>query len=105
MKKVLLSCVVSASLALSSVAFAATTPAKPAAEADKAKSIEQVQPMFKGIIKKHKKGTALITEDKTYQLAGGDFSKMVGKSVNIIGKVSKEGDVEKLLVAKLEVQQ
>lgn len=103
MKKVIVACVVALCLSGSSVLFAATTmPAS--VEADKAKKLEQVQVLYKGIIKKSKDGTALITEDKTYQLVGGDFSKMVGKAVNVVGKVAKEGKVEKLVVAKLEIQ-
>lgn len=105
MKKIVISCVVSACFAFSTTLIAATNPASPtAAQMKTPKSTEQVQSMYKGIIKKSNNGTALITEDKTYQLDGGDFSKMVGKAVNIIGKVTKDGKKEKLTVAKLEIQ-
>lgn len=98
MKNIIITCVVSICLGLSASVFAAVTPTKPAKP-----GAEQVQVLYKGIIKKHEHGTALITADKTYPLVGGNFAKMIGKEVSIVGKVAKEGEVEKLVVAKLEL--
>jgi hypothetical protein len=58
--------------------------------------------VFRGIVKKLDKGTALFTDKEIYPLVGGDFETIVGKEVNIIGKIVKEGDVEKLRVTLVQ---
>lgn len=58
--------------------------------------------IFRGIIKYHDMGTALATDRAVYPLIGGDFAMIVGKEVNIIGKMVKENDVEKIVVARVQ---
>jgi hypothetical protein len=59
--------------------------------------------MFTGIVRKIPDGTALVTNNATYLLAGGNFDGIVGKEVNIIGKVIKEGSIEKIQVARAQL--
>lgn len=104
MKNIIITCVITLSLAMSVSAYGATTPAKELKpDGSKAPAAQNIQALYKGIIKKHEDGAALITADKTYPLVGGDFMKMIGKEVSVIGKVAKDGKVEKLVVSKLEV--
>jgi hypothetical protein len=104
MKKFIFVSLLVGSLALCSASFAATPPAKAVAEEGAAKVAEQVEElMYKGVVAEHADGTALVTEDKTYPLVGGDFAMVIGKEVNVFGQVVKEGDVEKLVVTKLLV--
>ena len=58
--------------------------------------------VFRGIVKKLDEGTALFTDKEIYPLVGGDFETIVGKEVNIIGKIVKEGNVEKLRVSLVQ---
>ncbi len=58
---------------------------------------------FKGIVKKLKSGTALYTQKSVYPLTGGDFGMIIGKKVSIIGKIIKEGEVEKLAVTRVQL--
>lgn len=104
MKKILSISILAVCVALSANCFA-SAPATPQAAEQKGKEVaEQMkEAVFSGIVKKHENGTALITKDKTYPLEGGDFAMIVGKEVDIVGKVVKEGDVEKLVVSKLQV--
>ncbi len=59
--------------------------------------------VFTGTVKKIPTGTALVTPNATYHLAGGNFEGIVGKVVNIIGTVVKEGTVEKIQVARAQL--
>lgn len=59
--------------------------------------------VFTGTVKRIPDGTALVTNNATYMLAGGNFEGIVGKEVNIIGKVIKEGSIEKILVARAQL--
>ncbi len=58
--------------------------------------------IFKGVIKKLDTGTALYTKKAIYPLSGGDFNMIIGKEVHIIGKIIKEGNVEKIEVARVQ---
>ena len=57
--------------------------------------------VFTGTVKKIPDGTALVTATTTYLLTGGNFDAIVGKEVNIIGKVIKEGSIELDAVVQL----
>jgi len=59
--------------------------------------------VFTGTVKKIPNGTALITKNATYLLTGGNFDSIIGKEVNIIGKVVKEGSIEKIQVARAQL--
>ena len=96
MKKILSICILAVCVAISTNCFASAPATPQAAE-------QMKQTVYTGIVKKHEDGTALITKDKTYPLEGGDFAMIVGKEVDIVGKIIKEGDVEKLVVSKLQV--
>lgn len=61
--------------------------------------------VFTGTVKRIPNGTVLITKKATYLLSGGNFDSVIGKEVNIIGKVVKEGSIEKILVAKAQLAQ
>lgn len=58
--------------------------------------------VFRGIITQIDEGTALFTDRAIYPLLGGDFAMIVGKEVNVIGQMVKEGDVEKIEVARVQ---
>lgn len=58
--------------------------------------------VFRGIITQMDDGTALFTNRATYPLLGGDFAMIVGKEVNVIGQMVKEGDIEKIEVARVQ---
>ena len=58
--------------------------------------------VFKGVVKKLDTGTALYTEKAVYPLMGGDFDMIVGKNVHIIGRIVKDGKVEKISVARVQ---
>ena len=58
--------------------------------------------IFRGIIQRLDNGTALITDKAIYPLLGGDFEMIVGKEVNIIGTMVKEGYVDKIIVARVQ---
>ena len=58
--------------------------------------------IFHGTIEKIEEGTALNTERGIYPLLGGDFDMIVGKKVNIIGKMIKEGNTEKIAVSRVQ---
>lgn len=104
MKKILSVCILAVCVAISANCFA-SAPATPQAAEQKGKEMadQMKQMVYTGVVKKHEDGTALITKDKTYPLEGGDFAMIVGKEVDIVGKIVKEGDVEKLVVSKLQV--
>lgn len=76
-------------------------PPQPAA-IDSAQAIDNLA--FTGVVKKLDEGTALFTEKEIYPLIGGDFEMIVGKEVTIIGKVVKEGDADKLSVARVQFE-
>lgn len=59
--------------------------------------------VFTGVVKRIPDGTALVTSTATYLLSGGNFESIVGKEVNIIGKVVKEGSIEKIEVARAQL--
>ncbi len=59
--------------------------------------------VFTGVVKKIPDGTALVTNTATYLLTGGNFETIVGKEVNIIGKVIKVGPIEKIQVARAQI--
>ncbi len=59
--------------------------------------------VFTGVVKKIPDGTALVTHTSTYLLAGGNFESIVGKEVNIIGKVIQEGSIEIIQVARAQL--
>jgi len=59
--------------------------------------------VFTGTVKRIPDGTALVTSNATYLLSGGNFEGIVGREVNIIGKVVKEGSIEKIQVARAQL--
>lgn len=56
-----------------------------------------------GTVRKIPGGTALVTPNGTYLLAGGNFDGIVGRQVNILGTIIKEGSVEILRVARAQL--
>lgn len=104
MKKTLSIAIFAICLAFSNLAFGVSTPSEiksPApAAADSSQAEENL--VFRGIIKNLDEGTALFTDKEIYPLVGGNFETIVGKEVNIIGKVIKDGDVEKIIVARIQ---
>lgn len=58
--------------------------------------------IFRGIVKNLDGGTAVFTDTETYPLIGGDFETLVGKNVNIIGRIVKEGNLKKLRVTLIQ---
>ena len=60
--------------------------------------------IFRGTITQLDEGTALVTDRAVYPLIGGDFEMIIGNEVNIIGKMIRVGDVEKILVARIQFE-
>lgn len=90
-------------LALATYAFStATSSSKQPAPAAVETSKTTETTVFEGVVKKMDEGTALFTEKEVYPLLGGDFGMIVGKEVSIVGKVIKEGNVEKIVVARVQ---
>lgn len=104
MKKTLSIIIFAICLVISGHAFGDSPPAKiksPApASADASQAATNM--VFLGIVKKLDEGTALFTDKDVYPLVGGDFDMIVGKHVNIIGRIIKEGDVEKINVFRVQ---
>lgn len=103
MKKALSITIFAICLTISTHAFGLSNPAKsdPAPIAvDATQATENM--FFQGIIKRLDEGTALFTEKRVYPLIGGNFETIVGKEVNIIGKIVKDGDVEKISVGRVQ---
>jgi hypothetical protein len=106
MKKIIAVCLFASCVAFNSSAFAATDAQKPMTDVMQNAEAEQIMDsVYTGIVEKHKDGTVLVTPEKVYPLVGGDFTMIIGKEVNVLGKVVKEDDVEKLIVSKLTEQQ
>ncbi len=59
--------------------------------------------VFSGVVKKMDGGAALVTSNATYLLSGGNFDGIIGKEVNIIGKMVKEGSIKKIEVARAQL--
>ena len=59
--------------------------------------------VFSGIVKKIPDGAALVTSNATYLLTGGNFDGILDREVNIIGKVIKEGSIEKIEVTRAQL--
>ena len=103
MKKTLSITIFAIYLMLTTHAFGVSNLAKsnPAPTAvDASQAAENM--VFQGIIKQLDEGTALFTEKQVYPLIGGNFETIVGKEVNIIGKIVKDGDVEKISVGRVQ---
>ncbi|MBU1568345.1 MAG: hypothetical protein KJ630_22310 [Proteobacteria bacterium] len=49
-------------------------------------------------------GTVLRTEKAVYPLLGGDFAMIIGEKVNIIGKMVREDNIEKIEVARVQFE-
>ncbi|MFH0780389.1 MAG: hypothetical protein V2B20_00310 [Pseudomonadota bacterium] len=62
--------------------------------------------IFRGTVQKTEDGdgTALYTEQAVYPLLGGDFAMIIGEEVNIIGKMVREGNIEKIIVARVQFE-
>jgi len=58
--------------------------------------------IFHGTVEKIDEGTALNTEKGLYPLLGGDFDMIVGKEVNIIGKMIDDKGTEKIAVSRIQ---
>ena len=59
--------------------------------------------VFTGTVTELPGGTALVTSNATYRLLGGNFQGIVGKEVNIIGRVIEDGAVKKIKVARAQL--
>ncbi len=109
MNKILTVVVLVLTLGLTANGFAISTTAtensitKPATPVELGTDVNNL--VFTGTVKKIPNGTALITKKATYLLTGGNFDSIVGKEVNIIGKVVKEGFIEKIQVARAQLAQ
>ena len=62
--------------------------------------------IFHGTVQKPEDndGTVLRTEKAVYPLLGGDFAMIIGEEVNIIGKMVREDNVEKIIVARVQFE-
>lgn len=101
MKKMILIITCTAFMLGTGLAMASTPPPE-----DKSTAIESTQLtknlIFHGTVEKIKEGTALNTDKGLYPLLGGDFDMIIGKQVNIIGKMINEGGTEKIAVSRIQ---
>lgn len=108
MNKVILTIVFAFCLAIPGRALAITIPenTKPVAPAliYSPKNTETL--IFRGIVQKTDEGggTVLQTERAAYPLLGGDFAMIIGEQVNIIGKMVKEDNIDKIVVARVQFE-
>jgi hypothetical protein len=104
MKRVLTIAIVAGFLIVCTNSLAVSTPSTTSTKDSVATLAEnQIDNLvFKGVVKKLDTGTALYTEKAIYPLMGGDFDMIVGKSVHIIGRIVKDGNVEKISVARVQ---
>lgn len=59
--------------------------------------------IFQGVVEKTgNTGTALRTATTVYPLMGGDFAMIAGEHVKIIGKVVREEEETKIIVARVQ---
>ena len=49
-------------------------------------------------------GTVLRTEKAVYPLLGGDFAMIIGEEVNVIGKMVRENNIGKIIVARVQFE-
>jgi hypothetical protein len=106
MKKVLSTIVFVVCLSAASYAFGISAPTATTSPTpsiiDSPQAVDTL--VFTGVVKKLDQGTALFTEKEVYPLLGGNFAMVVGKEVNIIGKLIKEGNVEKIIVSRVQFE-
>lgn len=57
-----------------------------------------------GIVKRLDDGMALYTKKDVYPLIGGEFEMIRDKEVNIIGKLVREGETQKLTVNRIQLK-
>lgn len=108
MKKTLSVIVISAVVAVSSSAFASSTPSKPVTEAPQTTiqtSIEKMQQSFSGLVKKTDTGLILETKDGAYILKGLSLEEIVGKEVFVTGVVKSENEANTIYVVKADVKE
>lgn len=62
--------------------------------------------IFRGTVQQTEDGdgTALYTEQAVYPLLGGDFAMIIGEEVNIIGKMVREENIDKIVVARVQFE-
>jgi len=107
MKKVIPALVITVCIVFSSNSFANTKPAvTESKDALATAAIEQAAEtkIFKGTVEKLDTGAALLTEEAIYPLLGGNFENIIGKEVKITGKIIKEENVEKIVVAMVQLK-
>ncbi len=103
MKKLALAIACTAMLVLGGHAFATAPSTGTDAQSAAAESAQLTKNLvFHGTVEKIDEGTALNTDRGVYPLLGGDFDMIVGKEVNIIGKMVKEGNTEKIAVSRVQ---
>jgi hypothetical protein len=108
MNKVLLAIICAFCLAIPCKVLSITIPenTKPVAPAliYSPKNTETL--IFRGTVQKTGDGggTVLQTEKAAYPLLGGDFAMIIGEQVNIIGKMVKEDNIDKIVVARVQFE-
>ena len=61
------------------------------------------QQTFTGMVNKAGKQIILSTDEKTYLLGGSGLDKIIGKKVNITGKLVKGDTIDTIVVEKAEL--
>ena len=103
MNKTITLTVLSLFLAINSSALAVSTKQSPITSKAKIESTQDKKSLvFKGVVKRHDEGTALFTENGVYPLKGGDFSMIIGETVNIIGELVNDGKNDSIAVARVQ---
>lgn len=104
MKKIISIAIVVSMMAFSSSLYASSPAPKETVEKTVETAAQQAKKMmYKGVVKQTESGMELVTPDSSYLLDGGDFTGLSGKKVIVVGKLIKEGDIEKLMVDNLQI--
>lgn len=98
-------------LVIMTVPFAySTSPAAKVKDRSESKIAESVERgiqlnslVFTGTVTQIENGLALVTRKATYLLSGDGLEEVIGKQVNIIGKLEKKDATETIIVIRYQL--
>lgn len=93
-------------IAFSNASLAVSTPTAPVSDMAATDAIRKQTETktFLGTVEKLRVGAALFTDGAIYPLLGGDFEQIIGKQVRITGQLIKEDNIEKIVVARIQIK-
>lgn len=107
MKRIVPTLFIASCLAFCGTSFAVSKPAETAENTAVTSAVasQTETQVFQGTVEKLKSGAALFSDGAIYPLLGGNFEQIIGKEVRITGKVVKEDNIEKIVVARVQIHQ